>query len=234
MKIICIKSLALLCFWMTIPAGGSAFAAVDDKAKQSLHAFFARGVVLNGAEAKLIEVVRWPEIKGSLRWHLPPMRNHPERVSMIAEQGYGKQVRRWYIPVRVGWWSDAIVINNDVAARALIHKSMVQNERVNIANHPSHWFKEKQQVVGTRLTRPLQSGSVIYKSFVKRPPLLRRGDQVVIIAEVGGITVRTAGKVLRQAGLGDLVMVQNLKSKKKLQAVVVNRFQVKVHTGGAT
>ena len=80
--------------------------------------------------------------------------------------------------------------------------------------------------------RPLKAGQTIFSSYVKRPKLLKRGDHVTIIASFGELKVEATGKVMKSAGLGERIQVQNLKSKKVLQAIVVDAGTVHVITGG--
>jgi len=206
--------------------------ADTDKGKQeSIHSFFSHGIYSQGARAELIEVVNWPDTVGTLRWHMPHLSNHPTRMSLIAEQGDGNNLRRWYVPVRVRWWSNAVVAKSDLPTRTLLTKSVLIQKRVNIAGHAGAWWKDIHELVGTRLTRPLKAGQTIFSSYVKRPRLLSRGDRVTMLAGFAGLEVRASGKMLSSAGLGDRVRVQNIKSKKIIEAVVVDAGTVRVISG---
>jgi len=214
---------------LTTPAHANAITAL----KASIHSFFARGIYSEGARAELVEVVQWPtDITGTIRWRMPHINNHPKRISLIAEKGRGKNQRRWYIPVRLHWWADVIVVKTDLPARTLLSPSMLTQKRADIAGHPGHWWKDIVSLAGTRLTRPLRGGQAIYAPYIKRPQLLKRGDHVTMIASIGGLKVKASGKVMHAAGLGDRVQVRNISSKKMLQAIVVDASTVHVVTGG--
>jgi len=214
----------------------SADAVGNVTTKASLHNFFTQGVTLQGAKAELVNVLRWPVLKrgskGELRWHLPRLRNHPMRVSLIVEQGKDEGVRRWYVPVQLRWWADALVVRDDVAAHTLITASMLKSVRVNVADHAGHWWTDARQLEGTRTTRPLRAGQVLYTSYVKRPPLLQRGDRIVLVARARGVKVTAIGEVLKSAGRGDKVRVRNLSSKRMLQATVIDKYTARVLVGG--
>ena len=197
-----------------------------------MHSFFASGIYSEGAKAELVEVVKWPDTAGTVRWRMPHLSNHPSRISLIAEKGEGKKQRRWYVPVRLRWWSKAVVTKTDLPTRTLLTKSVLTQKRINIAGHLGSWWKDINGLVGTRLTRPLRAGQAIYSPYVKRPKLLKRGDHVTMIASFGGLKVSASGKIMRPAGLGDRVQVQNIKSKKMLQAIVVDASTVRVISGG--
>ncbi|MDQ6957870.1 MAG: flagellar basal body P-ring formation chaperone FlgA [Mariprofundaceae bacterium] len=222
-----------LLFFALLTGVSSAAWAEDTPMKASLDAFFAQGVRVSGATAKLIGVQRWPNAKGRLIWHLPRLRKHPVQISLIATQGTGLHARRWYVPVRVHWWADAVVVKNDTPTRAMLTPSMLDRKLVDVAGHAGRWWNDTRQLVGTRTTRPLQKGQAIFNSYVKRPPLIKRGDEVSMIAHIGGIRVFATGKALRSAGLGDTVRVQNIRSKQIMQATVSGAHTVRVISRGA-
>jgi len=219
--------LAMLLTVLILPVPASA--AADSGMQQSLSRFFDHGVALRGATAELIKVERWPDAKGAMRWSLPNVSfGHPSRLSMIAEQN-GK---RWYVPVRVHWWAKAVTINVSIPARSLLSKGMLKLIRTDIANHSGQWWNDASDVDGMRTTRPLHKGDVIFSSYVRRPPLIKRGDIVTIMLDTGSIRIRTEGKALRQASRGDRLLVQNMRSNETIQAIAEGRGLVRVNIQG--
>ncbi|MDX8384413.1 MAG: flagella basal body P-ring formation protein FlgA, partial [Ghiorsea sp.] len=101
--------------------------------KASLVEFFAAQPEAHGAIAKLVAVQRWPKVQGAVRWSLPKLRYLPKRVSLIAERGQGKTLRRWYVAVSVKWMADVVTLKEDISARAVLVSSMLMKERKNIA-----------------------------------------------------------------------------------------------------
>jgi len=212
---------------MSLPA--FAFAAPDSALQRSLTSFFKHGVVVRGASAELIEVVRWPETRGAVRWSLPiSLHGHPRRLSLIAE----RQGKRWYVPVRVHWWATAIVMDRAISARSLLSYDMLKKTRTDIAGHNGQWIEHASELVGMRLTRRMNKGDMIQSNFVKRPPLIKRGDLVVILLDMGNLHVRAEGKALRTASRGDRIMVRNLHSHEVLQAVAERSGIVRVQLRG--
>lgn len=219
--------LALLLPILLLPA--VAQAEPDAELQQSLRQYFANGVVLNNASAQLVRVERWPNTAGKVRWYLPPsLRGHPKRFSLIAEQGK----KRWYIPVRVHWWATAIVMKKSVPARSLLSKNMLKKIRTDIAGHSGFWWSSASDLSGMRLTRPLREGQVIFSTYVKRPPLIKRGDLVQIILDMGHLHVRAEGKAMRSAGRGERILVKNLRSMEIIQAIAEDSGTVRIKLRG--
>jgi len=220
--------LTLTAVALLMPVSASANAMKD-----SLHAFFAKGIRHQGATAEFIEVIRWPDATGSVRWRLPQLKRHTARISMIAEQGEGQQLQRWYVPVRVHWWADAVVLKQEIPTRSLLLSDMLEVKRRDVAGHMGLWWEKVSDLAGKQATRPMHKGDTVYSVFVKQPPMIKRGDIITIIAQIGAISVRAEGKALKSGGRGDRLLVQNLRSKQMLQATIVDRHTVHVFTGGA-
>ncbi len=222
-----LRRAAFAAFALLLPAIAQA-TTPDADLRLSLQKFFSSGITLHGASAQLISVERWPDASGAMSWHLPPLRGHPGRFSLIAEQS-GK---RWYVPVRVHWWAMAIVMDKSVSARSLLFTSMLKKTRTDIAGHRGHWWTKAGDLKGMRLTRPLQEGDVIFSSFVKQPPLIKRGDIVQIFLDAGAIHIRTEGKALASAGRGERIMVKNLRSRETVQAIAEDSGVVRIALSG--
>ncbi|MDQ6986514.1 MAG: flagellar basal body P-ring formation chaperone FlgA [Mariprofundaceae bacterium] len=221
---------ALLAFGPTPPANAE---GVDQAMRDSLTRFFANGIKHQGATAELAEVIRWPAASGSVNWRLPNFSRHPSRLSLIAEQQHGGQLRRWYVPVRLHWWTQAMVAKTDMPPRSLIHASQLMRKRIDIAGITGSWWQASAGLVGARTSRPVRSGQPLLSSYITRPSLLRNGDRITLISRIGGIRVTATGKILKNADAGDRVRVQNLRSKDVLQAIIIDGRSARVDAGGA-
>jgi len=226
------ERLLMLSVLMLLPAlslPAYALAAPDSALQRSLSSFFEHGVVVRGASAELIRVERWPETQGPVLWSLPvSLHGHPKRFTLIAEQN-GK---RWYVPIRVHWWATAIVLNRVVSARSLLTLDMLNKTRSDIAGHSGQWIEHKNELVGMRLNRRMNKGDLVLSNFVKRPPLIKRGELVSILLDIGSLHVRTEGKALRTASRGDRILVKNLRSHEVVQAVAERSGTVRVTLRG--
>ncbi|HID36682.1 MAG TPA: flagellar basal body P-ring formation protein FlgA [Ghiorsea sp.] len=205
---------------------------VDKALKASLTAFFAAKPMVNNAKAELIGVQHWPNIQGEVRWSLPPLKHLPQRISLIAEQGHGKKLRRFYVPVLVKWMANVITLKQDISARTMLDRSMLSQTQTNIAGLRGRTWSNIADVVGLKSLRNLPKGSVVLSTQMQRPPLIQRGDLVTILVKVAGIQVRAAGIALRSGSRGDRMLVKNVRSKQTLQSIVQDKHTVTVFSGG--
>lgn len=84
------------------------------------------------------------------------------------------------------------------------------------------------QAIGKKLTRPLQPDQVLAPVHVEQAEVVLRGDQVIISARSGGISVRMPGEALSGGGLGEQISVRNLGSQRVVKARVTGPGQVEV------
>ncbi len=210
-----------------------AVARPDAALKNSLESFFSRNIEVEGARAELVEVDAWPEVRGSLHWKLPHISGHPGRISLIAWRGKSAQRKLWYVPVRLRWWKHVVVAKAGLSARTVLSPELLSVERRDITGHTGKIWTTPSQMKGLRLTQSVDANAIISARMVTRPPLLQYGDQVTLIVQMPGIRVRASARVLQRASLGQRVRVQNLRSKKILQAEVMDEHTVRVLIGGA-
>ena len=227
------KRLVLILALSLMPCMAQASPSVAAEPQASLRAFFAAKPKAQGAVARLVKVRRWPDIRGQVRWSLPALRFLSSRISLIAEQGRGKQLRRWYVPVEVQWMRKVITLKHDVPAQTVLHQHMLRQTWANIADIRGQTWSTLQDVVGLKTLRNMRKGAVVATSWVKRPPLIQRGDHVTIVVHTGTIQVRAEGIALKSGSKGDRMLVQNIRSKQTLQSIVQDAHTVSITMGGA-
>ncbi len=78
---------------------------------------------------------------------------------------------------------------------------------------------DAEALVGMAARRPLREGALVSMHDVAAPLVIKAGDGVTVTFEDGGITLTLAGKAMAAASVGDSVNIQNLASKKIIEAV---------------
>lgn len=82
--------------------------------------------------------------------------------------------------------------------------------------------------IGTELKTTLRPGAIIYKRFLKKPEVVKRGDVVSIMAQTDRLKIRVPGRIESAGAMGDLIRVKNLMSRKEIYARVINSEEVQV------
>ena len=140
----------------------------------------------------------------------------------------GAQPWRVYLPVRVTSTQSVVV-----ASRALARDTVLAPGDVRLANStagssPPGSLHAADLAVGRVLRRPLDEGQAITAGVLAAPTLVRRGQDVQLEAQAGGLKVRMAGVARGDGALGDIIDVENGTSGRVVQAVVRSAKSVEV------
>ncbi|MDF2152582.1 flagellar basal body P-ring formation chaperone FlgA [Vibrio sp. CAU 1672] len=79
---------------------------------------------------------------------------------------------------------------------------------------------------GLETTRRIRAGQIVNPNNLSAPPLVEKGNQVVIIASKDGFTATTKGVALEDGKKNQQIEVRNSKSGKVIKAVVTGLNQV--------
>ncbi|WP_312162459.1 flagellar basal body P-ring formation chaperone FlgA [Phenylobacterium sp.] len=107
-------------------------------------------------------------------------------------------------------------------ARSLSAGEVVQPQDLvwgQAAAAPSDAPNDAEAIIGLAARRPLRAGAAVSARDVSAPQVIKAGDLITVTYEDGGISLVLQGKAMSAAGLGDTLAVQNITSKKIIQAV---------------
>lgn len=104
----------------------------------------------------------------------------------------------------------------------------IEVRTLDLANLPANVLSDPAAAIGKRTKRAIGSQMPLRADHIELPPLVKRGDLVVIIAESASMKITTRGQVKKKGRLGELIPVVNLDSKKILHARVLDANTVKV------
>lgn len=93
---------------------------------------------------------------------------------------------------------------------------------------PADAPNDAEAVIGLAARRPLRAGMAVAARDVVAPQVIKSGELITVIYQDGGISLALQGKAMGSASVGETLTVQNLASKKSLQAVAVGPGQAAV------
>ena len=138
--------------------------------------------------------------------------------------------RPWslYVPVRIRILGDAVVAVRPLAVGAVLTAQDVRVAQVDLGSAYASALSDPQRAVGKVLRRPLLTDAVVTADSLDEPRLVRRDEQVTLLAEGTGIEVRMMGQALADGSSGELIRVRNLLSKRVVEGIVVSAGLVRV------
>lgn len=140
------------------------------------------------------------------------------------------QPKPWtlYVSANVGLEMPVVVASQDLGRGSPLQASDLKLRVMDTTHLLRGHFSDIDKLLGSTLKRTLRRGQVVTPSMLVANKSVRRGEQITIVSAIGNIEVRSRGKALRDGNPGDLIPVQNARSKKKLQARVVSSGVVAV------
>jgi flagellar basal body P-ring formation protein FlgA len=140
----------------------------------------------------------------------------------------GKIFKRAWATATVEVFSDVVVTKKPLGRYKPITEDDIEVHKMDLANLPSDVISDPDAVLGKRTKRAIGAQTVLRPNLVEFPPLVKRGDVVVIVAETDGLKVTALGEVRKKGRIGERIPVINYDSKKILYAQVVDANTVKV------
>jgi flagella basal body P-ring formation protein FlgA len=132
----------------------------------------------------------------------------PLKLTVTADVALAQPVVVASRPIARG----AIITGADVVAQVMDKPVLATGRRAPIFN--------VEELIGMEAKAAIQEGEVVFNDQVRAPFLVKRGDAVTVVAQGGGIRVRTLARATQDGALGDLVQVESIQTKEKYDARV--------------
>lgn len=145
-----------------------------------------------------------------------------------VSDGQGKMIKRF---------SGSVYLDREARGLQVIHR-IRQGERIGhddlvlvegrLSQIPRGTFEDYDRIVGTMARNELRPGQWLTDRLVSTPDVVKRGQAVTMRLVRGQLKISAPGIVRQDAGLGELIRVQNAQSGKELYAKVVSNDEVQV------
>jgi flagella basal body P-ring formation protein FlgA len=138
-------------------------------------------------------------------------------------------VRNMSIPVEVEALADMVVALYPLPRGQVVEANDVSLQKRDLATASGKVCFNLSDVLGKRVRVPLRANTPVRSDYLERVPLVKSGQVVTIIAENNDLRVTATGMARGTGAEGDLIMVQNMNSKKSVQARVIDAGTVAVN-----
>lgn len=130
---------------------------------------------------------------------------------------------RWsvYLPLQYREYAQAVVSTRPIARGTSLGTDDIALREVPVQKTGGNFLPALDQALGKIATRNLAAGQVLQISALKAPLLVKRGDQVVILAKTGPISVRMNGTAMAAGSAEQQIRVKNTRSQRVIKARVV-------------
>lgn len=171
-------------------------------------------------EVRVDPALRMPACADPLQAHLSGA-----GTAEVACKGAGW---RLYVPVRVRRLAPVLVLARTISQGEVVPAEALRLERRDTSQLSGGSLSDPAQASGRVARRALMAGTVLSHQDVISPRLVRRGDNVTMVARYGAVEVRMAGRALGEAGVDERLSVENLGSRRIVQGILRNNGEVLV------
>ena len=133
-----------------------------------------------------------------------------------------------FVPAQVRLFRDVVTTTRPLKRAGYIEPGDVMLRERDISLIGQGYFTSIDQTIGQKLTRPTVADQVLTLVHLEQAEVISKGDQVVITARSGTLSVRMPGEALSNGGLREQIRVKNLNSQRVIKAQVMAPGQVEV------
>ncbi|GGA65537.1 flagella basal body P-ring formation protein FlgA [Neiella marina] len=152
-------------------------------------------------------------------------RNSTIHTQCIAESG--DVIWSLYVPTQIKKLQAAVITTTAIASGHVLEEADVAIEYRDTFSLRGGYFTDPSEVLGSKSRQSVSANQVIRKRSLCQ---VCKGEDVIIEAAGSGLRIKTEGLALNNGTQGDTIRVQNKRSGRKINAVVVatGKVQIKI------
>lgn len=134
----------------------------------------------------------------------------------------GQKYNKIPINLEVKLFAKVFVTAKTVNRLSNLTADLIEERQQEITELSGELVDSLDQVIGKQARRTLQKGTILVQKDLLEPILIKRNDQITIIASFGGVQVQATGKALDSGAKGDWIWAENLSSGQKIKVQIVD------------
>ncbi len=140
----------------------------------------------------------------------------------------GSKPWKIFVAAYIGVIKEISVLKQPVNRGMTLTREMITTTAKDISRLNGQYVTDITPLLGYRFKSSVGQGKTITPRMLEASKMVRRGESVTLLAEAGGIQVKTNGKALGDGEQGKIIRVRNNKSKRVVEGEVVARGIVKI------
>ena len=149
----------------------------------------------------------------------------PVGVSVFVDNMYYRKI---WATLKAEVLQEVVVLKHAMRRHQRITTENVERVPMNVADIPQNAISADQDIIGNRVTKSLLAGTVLRTDTVELPPLVKRGDVVILKAANGALQVTALGQAKSNGQQGERIRIVNIDTKKELFGYVVDAKTVQI------
>lgn len=132
-----------------------------------------------------------------------------------------------YIPLQIALFYEYPVASRNMARGDVVSAGDIQTTLVNSTGQRQGQIDSAVDIIGKSLRRPIRQGEVFRSAQLEMPTVVKRGDLVSILTQVGAISVSSAGTAMSNGKIGEKIRIKNNQSDRVIMAEVIEAGSVR-------
>jgi len=139
--------------------------------------------------------------------------------------------KKWSLfhTAKLTFYQDVLVLKQTLRRNMPITRDHVILTKKSTTKLHRGYFTSVQQIHNQLATRNLRAGDILQPSHLTSPKLIKKGEQVIILAASPSFSIKMAGKALSSGGLGEIIRVKNIRSKKIIEGTITRAGTISVN-----
>jgi flagella basal body P-ring formation protein FlgA len=133
-----------------------------------------------------------------------------------------------YVPVRIVGTASAAVAAHAIVAGTVLTTKDVGVEQRDLTALPPGYLDDPAIAVGLTASRAIAGGAVLTNQQLLGTRAVQRGQTVTLVADLGGMSVRMAGRAMTDGLVNQRVRVENLSSGKIVEGIARSEQVVEI------
>ncbi len=133
-----------------------------------------------------------------------------------------------FLSAKIEIYRQVVVTTRPIERGKIISTSDLTTQKQEVSTLRASYYINPEHVVGKVAARRMAMGVPISSAAIFSPPLVKRGEQVTIIATLNTLEIRMSGQALANGKEGDVIKVKNLNSNRIIEGKVSKAGTVQV------
>ena len=155
--------------------------------------------------------------------------NQSQVRQLVSISCEGIKPWRIFVPAQVHRYGPVVVVNKPLARGTVLQEQDLDVKQMDLFSlHPGAVL-DVSEAVGKVAQRPLTAGTVLTRNGLKNQLIIKKGQQVNIVAEKSGLRVQMTGIALENGHQDEVIRVRNKSSYRVVEGQVINEGEVKIY-----
>lgn len=133
-----------------------------------------------------------------------------------------------YVPITVETQTSVLVLKHAAGRGVRLTSQDVEVQTRMVSGPADDYLTDVAELSGRTLKRPLGAGAALTADAMMADSLIKRGQQVTLLASAGGMEVRARGVAISDAPAAGRVKAQNLSSGRIVEGIVESADVIRV------